>query len=110
MSTTITKRVKRTKVLSTKVTERDNRYMQTMVKRYYEEGHIHQAKTSTLLRLIVKSFLRKRCPEYEQKTSTSYQNEISNLYSAPNGNNRFPHSYLPPEMNHTPGPRQKLFL
>jgi hypothetical protein len=57
MSTTITKRVKRTKVLSTKVTERDNRYMQAMVKRYYDEGHIHQAKTSTLLRLIVKAFL-----------------------------------------------------
>ena len=56
MSTTIPKRVKRTKVLSTKVTERDNRYMQAMVKRYYEEGHIHQAKTSTLLRLIVKAF------------------------------------------------------
>ena len=54
MSTTIPKRVKRTKVLSTKVTERDNRFIQAMVDRYFEEGHIHQAKTSTLLRLIVK--------------------------------------------------------
>ena len=67
MSTTIHKRVKRTRVLSTKVTERDNRYMQAMVKRYYEEGHIHQAKTSTLLRQIVKNFLRNRCPEYQTK-------------------------------------------
>ena len=51
------KRAKRTRVLSTKVTERDNRYMQAMVNRYYEEGHINQAKTSTLLRLIVKRLL-----------------------------------------------------
>jgi len=87
------KPAKRTRVLSTKVTERDNRYMQTMVRRYYEEGHIHQAKTSTLLRLIVKSFLRKRCPDYEQKTSTGYQKEISKLYSAPKGDTSFPHSY-----------------
>ena len=93
MSTTISKRVKRTKVLSTKVTERDNRYMQAMVKRYYEEGHIHQAKTSTLLRLIVKAFLRKRCPEYEQKASTSYQQEMNRLYSVPNGDTSFPSSY-----------------
>ena len=93
MSTTISKRVKRTRVLSTKVTERDNRYMQAMVKRYYEEGHIHQAKTSTLLRLIVKAFLRKRCPEYEQKTSTSYQQEMNRLYSVPNGDTSFPSSY-----------------
>jgi len=89
----IPKRVKRTRVLSTKVTERDNRYMKAMVKRYYEEGHIHQAKTSTLLRLIVKNFLRNRCPEYELKTSTSYQQEINKLYSDPNGANRFPQSY-----------------
>ena len=94
MSTTITKRVERLKVLSTKVTERDNRYMQLMVNRYYEEGHIHQTKTSTLLRLIVKSFLRKRCPDYEQKISTSYQQEISKLHSAPKGDTNFPHSYL----------------
>ena len=93
MSTNRPRRVKRTKVLSTKVTERDNRYMQAMVKRYYEEGHIHQAKTSTLLRLIVKAFLRKRCPEYEQKTSTSYQQEMNKLYSDPKGDNRFPSSY-----------------
>ena len=57
MSTTRPKPVKRTKVLSTKVTERDNRYIQAMVNRYYDEGHIHQAKTSTLLRLIVKRLL-----------------------------------------------------
>ena len=101
---TIPKRVKRTRVLSTKVTERDNRYMQAMVKRYYEEGHIHQAKTSTLLRLIVKSFLRKRCPEYEQKTSTSYQQEINKLYSAPKGDTSVPHSYLLQKTNYTPGP------
>ena len=113
----IPKRVKRTRVLSTKVTERDNRYMQLMVNRYYEERRINQAKTSTLLRLIVKrflrrdcpeyeqktstllrlivkSFLRKRCPDYEQKTSTSYQQEISKLHSAPKGDTNFPHSYL----------------
>ena len=56
------KPAKRTRVLSTKVTERDNRYMQAMVDRYFEKGIIKQAKTSTLLRLIVKSFLRKNCP------------------------------------------------
>ena len=104
MSTTISKRVKRTRVLSTKVTERDNRYMQAMVKRYYEEGHIHQAKTSTLLRLIVKAFLRKRCPDYEQKTSTGYQQEISKLYSDPNGNTGFPQSYQLRKTSYTPGP------
>ena len=93
MSTTITKRVKRTRVLSTKVTERDNRYMQAMVKRYYEKGIIKQAKTSRLLRLIVKSFLRKRCPEYEQKTSINYQQEMNKLYSVPNGDTSFPSSY-----------------
>ena len=98
------KPAKRTRVLSTKVTERDNRYMQAMVKRYYEEGHIHQAKTSTLLRLIVKSFLRKRCPEYEQKTSTGYQQEISKLYSAPKGDTSVPHSYLLQETNYSPEP------
>jgi hypothetical protein len=74
-------RTKRTKVLSTKVTEKDNRYMQIMVNRYYGEGRIKQAKISTLLRLILKRFLRSDCPEYEQKTSTSYQQEISKLYS-----------------------------
>ena len=67
MSTTRPKRVKRTRVLSTKVTERDNRYMQLMVNRYYEERRINQAKTSTLLRLIVKRFLRRDCPEYRTK-------------------------------------------
>ena len=103
MSTTITKRVKRTKVLSTKVTERDDRYMQAMVKRYYDEGHIHQAKTSTLLRLIVKAFLHK-CPGYEQKTSSSYQQEINKLYSDPNGNNQFPQSYQLRKTNYTPVP------
>ena len=110
MSTTRPRRVKRTKVLSTKVTERDNRYMQAMVKRYYEEGHIHQAKTSTLLRLIVKSFLRKRCPEYEQKTSTSYQQEINKLYSDPNGTNRFPQSYQLRKTNFTPVPSTATVL
>ena len=104
MSTTRPKRVKRTRVLSTKVTERDNRYMQAMVKRYYEEGHIHQAKTSTLLRLIVKRLFAKRCPDYEQKTSTSYQQEINKLYSAQKGDTSFPHSYLLQETNYTPGP------
>jgi hypothetical protein len=99
----IPKRVKRTRVLSTKVTEKDNRYMQLMVNRYYEEGRINQAKTSTLLRLIVKRFLRRDCPEYEQKTSISYQQEISKLYSAPKGDTRFPHSHLLQETNYTPG-------
>jgi hypothetical protein len=74
-------RIKTTKVLSTKVTEKDNRYVQIMVNRYYEEGRIKQAKISTLLRLIVKRFLRRDCPEYEQKISSSYQQEISKLYS-----------------------------
>ena len=59
MSTTIPKRVKRTRVLSTKVTERDSRFLQAMVNRYFEHGIIPQAKTSTLLRLIVRDFLRK---------------------------------------------------
>jgi hypothetical protein len=85
------------------VSYEDNRYMQIMVNRYYEEGHIHQAKTSTLLRLIVKSFLLKRCPEYERKTSTSYQNEINKLYSAPKDDTRFSYSYLFQKTN-TPGP------
>ena len=88
-------------MLSTKVTERDNRYMQEMVKRYYEEGHIHQAKPSTLLRLIVKNFLRKRCPEDQQKTSTRYQQEINKLYSGPKDDTSF--SYSLQETNYTPG-------
>jgi hypothetical protein len=86
-------RVKRTKVLSTKVSEKDNRYMRIMVNRYYEKQIIKQPKISTLLRLVVKNFLRKRCPEYEQKISTSYQKEINKLYSDPNGNSRFPQPY-----------------
>ena len=100
----VPKPVKRTRVLSTKVTERDNRYMQVMVNRYYKERRIKQAKTSTLLRLIVKRFLRRDCPEYEQKTSTSYQQEINKLYSARKGDTSFPHSYLLQETNYTPGP------
>ncbi len=75
--------------------------MQIMVNRYYDEGHIKQAKTSTLLRLIVKNFLRKRCPEYIQKTSTSYQQEINKLYSAPKGDTRFPQSYRVQKTNYT---------
>ena len=98
------KPAKRTRVLSTKVTERDNRYMQLMVNRYYKERRIKQAKTSTLLRLIVKRFLRRDCPEYEQKTSTSYQQEINKLYSAPKGDTSVPHSYLLQETDYTPGP------
>ena len=98
------KTVRRTKVLSTKVSPRDAQYLTMMVERYFEKGIIKQAKPSTLLRLIVRNFLRKRCPEYEQKTSTSYQQEINKLYPAPNGEPSFPHSYLPQETNHTPGP------
>ena len=74
--------------------------MQIMVNRYYGEGHIHQAKISTLLRLIVKNFLRNRCPDYEQKTSTGYQQEISKLYSAPKGDTSFPSSYLLQKTNY----------
>ena len=75
------KKVLRTKVLSTKISQRDNRYLQIMVNRYYKEGRIKQAKTSTLLRLLVKRFLRGgECPEYEHKTPTSYQQE---MYSDP---------------------------
>ena len=97
------KTVRRTKVLSTKVTPRDNQFLTMMVERYFEIGIIKQAKTSTLLRLIVKSFLRKRCPEYEQKTSTSYQQEINKLYSTPKDDTRFTYSYLFQKTN-TPGP------
>jgi hypothetical protein len=79
----VPKRVKKTRVLSTKVTERDRRFLQGMVDRYFEKGFIKQAKTSTLLRLIVKGFLRRHCPEYEQKTSHGYQQEINKLYSDP---------------------------
>ncbi len=103
MSTTIPKRVKRTKVLSTKVTERDSRFLQAMVNRYFEHGIIRQAKTSTLLRLIIVDFLR-RCEEYEQNTSSNYQQEMNKLYSAPNRDTSFPRSYLPQETNYTPGP------
>ena len=103
MSTIIPKRVKRTKVLSTKVTERDSRFLQAMVNRYFEHGIIPQAKTSTLLRLIVVDFLR-RCEEYEQNTSSNYQQEISKLYSAPKGDTSVPHSYLLQKRNYTPGP------
>jgi hypothetical protein len=70
MSTTISKRVKRTRVLSTKVTESDGRFLQAMVNRYFENGIIPQVKTSTLLRLIVVDFLR-RCEEYEQDTPSA---------------------------------------
>ena len=97
----IPKRVRRTRVLSTKVTESDGRFLQAMVNRYFEHGIIPQAKTSTLLRLIVVDFLR-RCEEYEQKTSTSYQQEISKLYSNPKDDTSFPHSYLLQKTNHTP--------
>ncbi len=102
MSTTRPKRVKRTRVLSTKVTERDNRFLHVMVDRYFDNGIIAQAKTSTLLRLIVKRFLRRDCPEYEQKTS-SYQQEMNKLYSAQKSDTSFPRSYLPQETNYTPG-------
>jgi len=101
MSTTRPRRVKRTKVLSTKVTEKDSHFLQAMVDSYFEKGIIKQAKTSTLLRLIVKSFLRKRCPEYERKTSSSYQQEINKLYSAPKGDTSFPNSYLLQKTNYT---------
>lgn len=96
----VRKPARRTRVLSTKVTERDNRLMQVMVERYYEEGRIKQAKTSTLLRKIVKGFLHRYCPEYEQKISTSYQQEINKLYSAPKGDTSISGSYLPQETNH----------
>ena len=82
----------------------ESQYLTMMVERYYEKGIIQQAKPSTLLRLIVRNFLRKRCPEYEQKTSTSYQQEINKLYSAPKGDTSFPHSYLLQKTNYTPGP------
>jgi len=94
----VRKPAKRTRVLSTKVTERDNRYMQTMVDRYYEEGRIKQAKTSTLLRLIVKRFLRRYCPEYEQNASNGYQQEINKLYSDQQGRTRIP------QIQNTTGP------
>ncbi len=67
MSTIIPKRVKRTKVLSTKVIERDNRFFHVMVDRYFDNGIIPQAKTSTLLRLLIKRFLRRDCPEYNKR-------------------------------------------
>lgn len=98
------KTVTRTKVLSTKITPRDAQYLTMMVERYFEKGIIKQAKTSTLLRLIVKRFLRRDCPEYEQKTSTSYQQEINKLYSDPKDDTRFTHSYPLQETNYTPGP------
>ena len=107
MSTTIPKRVKRTKVLSTKVTERDSRFLQAMVNRYFEHGIIPQAKTSTLLRLIVVDFLN-NCQEYQQDTSSSYQQEISKLYSDPNGTNRFPQSYQLRKTNYTSAPSTAL--
>ena len=98
------KTVRRTKVLSTKITPRDAQYLTIMVERYFEKGIIKQAKPSTLLRLIVKSFLRKNCPEDEQKTSSGYQQEINKLYSAPKGDTSFPRSYLLQKTNYTPGP------
>ena len=104
MSTTIPKRVKRTNVLSTKVTERDSSFLQAMVNRYFEHGIIPQAKTSTLLRVIVRDFLRKRCPGYEQNTTSSYQHEISKLYSEPSRNNRFPQPYQLQKTSYTPEP------
>ena len=103
MSTIIPKRVKRTKVLSTKVIERDNRFFHVMVDRYFDNGIIPQAKTSTLLRLLIKRFLRRDCPEYEQKTSSGYQQEINKLYSAPKGDTS-PSSYPLQKTNYTPGP------
>lgn len=63
--------VRRTKVLSTKVSPRDAQYLTIMVERYFEKGIIKQAKPSTLLRLIVRNFLRKRCPEYERGRNLS---------------------------------------
>ncbi len=99
----IPKRAKRTRVLSTKVCERDGHFLKAMVDRYFEHGIIPQAKISALLRLIIVDFLR-RCEEYEQNTSSNYQQEISKLYSVPNGDTSFPRSYLPQETNHTPGP------
>ena len=110
MSTTITilrsKRVKRTRVLSTKVTERDSRFLQEMVNRYFEHGIIPKAKTSTLLRLIVVDFLR-RCEEYEQNTSSNYQQEISRLYSDSKDNTKFPQSYQHWKTSYTPGHQQQ---
>ena len=90
MSTNTPKRAKRISVVSTKLTERDRRFLKTMVIRYFENGIIKQAKTSTLLRLIIVDFLR-RCEEYEQNTFSNYQQEISKLYSAPKGDTQLPH-------------------
>jgi hypothetical protein len=72
----IPKRAKRISVVSTKLTESDRRFLKTMVDRYFKNGIIPQAKTSALLRLIIVDFLR-RCEEYEQNTSSNYQQEIS---------------------------------
>jgi hypothetical protein len=100
----VRKTITRSKVLSTKITPRDAQYLTMMVERYYEKGIIKQAKTSRLLRLIVKSFLTRNCPEYGRKTSTSYQQEMNKLYSSPKGDTIFPHSYLLQETNYSPGP------
>ena len=40
----------------------------------------------------------------QQKTSNSYQQEISKLYSGPKGDTSISRSYLSQETNHTPGP------
>ncbi len=92
----------RTKVLSTKITPRDAQYLNMMVERYHEKGIIKQAKTSRLLRLIVKSFLTRNCPEYGHKTSISYQQQISKLYSDTKDDTRFTHSYPLQETNYPP--------
>ena len=93
------KPARRTRVLSTKVTERDGRFLQAMVNRYFEHGIIPQAKTSALLRLIIVDFLR-RCEEYEQNTSSNYQQEIKKMYSDQKGNTRFPQEYTMQKTNH----------
>jgi hypothetical protein len=54
MSTTITKRVERLKVLSTKVTEKDSRFLQAMVNRYFEHGIIPQPmNVKTMNKILV---------------------------------------------------------
>jgi hypothetical protein len=74
-------RNKRTKVLSTKLTERDNQFVQLMAQRYRDNGYIKQARVSTLLRIVIKRFLRDSCPEYTRKLiASSYQAQVDNMY------------------------------
>jgi hypothetical protein len=83
------KRAKRIMVASTKITPKDDYYLQLMVDRYANNGQLKHASVSSLLRIIVKKFLQQECPEYHQlKSITNHTHQLrdANCYYHPSMN------------------------